>query len=264
MLTSPKPRSHTILRGPEQEEINPVLSVWRFGTGSAAAFTSDLSSNWGAQWVTWERYRAFVSQIISEISRTQKESDIHLQLTSAGNEGVITVEDHGETDTFLELQASVMGPNNQEKFLTLEQISPRRYRSIFPLWGPGRYQVMAAAAGTNRSDTAIDGLSVAYSPEYLQLHSNTKTLERIAMRTGRTCSQRKRNRSLRFRAHSQRDLSLDHRLVFHLVSLLDPARCRLPSCATRLLRESSPGSNARKRMKSPEPRWEHCYVAKRR
>ena len=46
VLTTPKARSVTILKGPSKDEINPVLSTWRFGLGKTAAFTSDLSPNW--------------------------------------------------------------------------------------------------------------------------------------------------------------------------------------------------------------------------
>jgi hypothetical protein len=184
VLTSAKPRSHTILRGPEDEEINPVLSIWRYGTGSAAAFTSDLSPNWGGGWVGWGKYRAFVGQLLTEISRAQEDSELHLQVTAAGSLGVITVEDHHEEASFLEMQARVVGPDDREETLSLDQVAPRRYRATFPLWGTGRYQVMAAGVGSNRSDKAVSSLAVAYSPECLQLHSNAKVLNMIAKRMG--------------------------------------------------------------------------------
>ena len=184
VLTSAKPRSHTILRGPEDEEINPVLSTWRFGTGSAAAFTSDLSSNWGASWMRWDKYRAFVSQLLTEISRGEEESDLHLQVSASGNQGIISVEDHHDEPGFMEVQARVIGPDDREEVVTLSQVAPRQYHATFPLWGTGRYQVLAAGAGAGRSDKAISSLPVAYSPEYLQLQSNMKALKDIAERTG--------------------------------------------------------------------------------
>ena len=184
VLTSAKPRSHTILKGPEEEELNPVLSIWRYGTGAAAAFTSDLSPNWGVHWVTWAKYRAFVSQLMTEISRAEEESDLHLTVTATGNEGLILVEDHHEDPSFLEMQARVVGPDDREELIPLDQVAPRRYRAKFPLRGPGRYQVLAAGAAGNRTSKAVGSLPVAYSAEYLQLHSNAKALESIAERTG--------------------------------------------------------------------------------
>ena len=84
----------------------------------------------------------------------------------------------------MEVQARVVGPDDREETLTLSQVAPRRYRATFPLWGTGRYQVLAAGVGAGRSDKAIASLPVAYSPEYLQLHSNAKALKDIAERTG--------------------------------------------------------------------------------
>src|SRR5690606_24188571 len=68
VITTPKPRSTTILEVPDAEEPEPVLATWRHGLGTTAAFTSDLSPNWGKDWVTWDRYRAFVQQLIIDIS----------------------------------------------------------------------------------------------------------------------------------------------------------------------------------------------------
>ena len=89
VLTTPKARSVTILKGPEKEEINPVLSTWRFGLGKTAAFTSDLSPNWGSDWVQWGQYQAFVKQLMIEISRVEQHSDLNLQTFAAGDEGVM-------------------------------------------------------------------------------------------------------------------------------------------------------------------------------
>ena len=141
VLTTPKARSVTILKGPEKEEINPVLATWRFGLGKTAAFTSDLSPNWGSEWVQWQGYEAFVKQLMIEISRVEQRSDLFLQTFAAGDEGVILVEDYHPQESMLEIQAQVNGPHDRETSLSLKQVGPRRYEGRFPLWGKGRYQV---------------------------------------------------------------------------------------------------------------------------
>ena len=57
VLTSPKqePSVKVILKGPEPEEVNPVLATWNYGTGRAAAYTSDFSPNWAKDWMDWEQ-----------------------------------------------------------------------------------------------------------------------------------------------------------------------------------------------------------------
>jgi uncharacterized membrane protein len=184
VLTTPKPRSITILKAPSKDEINPVLSTWRFGLGKTAAFTSDLSPNWGSDWVQWKQYEAFVKQLMIEISRVEQHSDLFLQTFAAGDEGVILVEDYHPQESMLEIQAQINGPHERETSLPLKQVGPRRYEARFPLWGKGRYQVVLAGVGAGRNEQTMGGFVVAYSPEYLRFRSDPVTLRHIAERTG--------------------------------------------------------------------------------
>jgi hypothetical protein len=184
VLTTPKPRSVTILKGPAKDELNPVLTTWHFGLGKTAAFTSDLSPNWAADWVEWGQYEAFVKQLMIEISRVEQHSDLFLQTFAAGDEGVIMVEDYHPQESMLEIQAQISGPHERERSLALKQVAPRRYEARFPLWGRGRYQVALAGVGGGRNEQTMGGFVVAYSPEYLRFRSDPLTLRRIAERTG--------------------------------------------------------------------------------
>lgn len=48
VLTSAKPRIENILDvRTEKDQLDPLLAKWHFGLGTTAAFTSDLSTNWG-------------------------------------------------------------------------------------------------------------------------------------------------------------------------------------------------------------------------
>ena len=184
VLTTPKPRSVTILKGPEKEEMNPVLSTWRFGLGKTAAFTSDLSPNWASDWVQWQQYEAFVKQLMIEISRVEQHSDLFMQTFASGDEGVIMVEDYHPEESILDIQAQINGPHERESTLALKQVGPRRYEARFPLWGKGRYQVALAGVGAGRNEQTMGGFVVAYSPEYLRFRSDPVTLRRIAEQTG--------------------------------------------------------------------------------
>ena len=184
VLTTPKARSVTILKGPSKDEINPVLSTWRFGLGKTAAFTSDLSPNWGSDWVQWNQYEPFVKQLMIEISRVEQHSDLNLQTFASSDEGVILVEDYHPQETMLEIQAQISGPHERQTSLSLKQTSPRRYEGRFPLWGKGRYQVAIAGVGAGRNEQTLGGFVIAYSSEYLRFRSDPITLRQIADRTG--------------------------------------------------------------------------------
>ena len=191
VLTTIKPRAATLLRVPptkeEPGESDPLLATWRFGLGTSAAWTSDLGPSWAQDWLEWDKFRAFVRQLVTEISRVEQKTDLRLRAFPAGSSGVIAVEDFGGAERFLEMEARVSGPRGESVSVPLRQIGPRRYQGQFPLWGKGRYQVIAAAASAGseeRPEQAVGGFAVPYSPEYLRFRSDPILLKQIAERTG--------------------------------------------------------------------------------
>lgn len=197
VLTTPKPRASIILQAPPMaEEVakgdapDPVLAIWRYGIGTSAAWTSDLAPNWARDWMAWDKYRAFVRQLVSEVSRVDRPSELSMTTHTSGARGVISVEDFAKSEVFMEMKARVSGPRGESVDLPLRQVAPRRYQADFPLWGKGRYQVSLAGVGPSttgakpRSEQAFGGFAVPYSPEYLRFKSDPLLLKQIAERTG--------------------------------------------------------------------------------
>ncbi|MBS0264869.1 MAG: VWA domain-containing protein [Planctomycetes bacterium] len=191
VITTAKGRpAETMLQVPEDQteedgDIDPILAITRYGLGKTAAFTSDLSPNWGGEWIGWDKYSAFVHQLFTEISRVQKAGKLRMWTYTSGNEGVVVVEDFSEQDSFLEIEARVSGPHDRSERLPLKQVGPRRYQASIPLWGKGRYHIVAAAAGEERKDErAFGGIIIPYSPEYLRFRSNPLILRDIEKGTG--------------------------------------------------------------------------------
>lgn len=191
VITTRKPHpAMVVLEGPQEEgedegsERDPILAIWQHGLGKTAAFTSDLSPSWGADWVRWGKYQAFVTQLLTEISRVRKEGHLRMSTYTAGGDGVIVIEDFHNEEAFLSVNARVTGPGQKVETLAFRQVGPRRYEAAFPLWGHGRYHVTAQGTGGERSDNVFGGFVVSYSPEYLRFRSNRQALADIATRTG--------------------------------------------------------------------------------
>jgi Ca-activated chloride channel homolog len=189
VLTSPKERlTELILQAhtTEDDQLDPVLARWKFGLGTAAAFTSDLSTNWASDWVASDKFRPFVKQLLLDISRVQEEEHLRMWCYTSGSQGVIVAEDFHPQNMFLEMQARVVGPQDRSETVQMRQIAPRRYQATVPLWGRGRYQVMAIGKSGDRTARAQGGFIVPYSPEYLRFRSNPIALQEIADKTGGT------------------------------------------------------------------------------
>ncbi len=194
VLTSEKedPRAKIVLAAPPKEDdpvaadsdIDPILAVWRYGLGATAAFTSDMTSDWGRDWIAWEQFQQTVNQLMTRISRVRREQYLRVYTYTNGNEGVIVVEDFHPEESLLDVNVSVAGPNNYSRSTAVRQIAPRRYQASIPLQGQGRYQVQVGASGADRKETAFAGFIVAYSPEYLRFRANPIVLRDVAERTG--------------------------------------------------------------------------------
>lgn len=184
VLTTPKARALTVLDGPEEGQLDPVLAVWRYGLGSAAAFTSDLAPAWCKEWVDWDGYRAFVHQLTSEVQRAAEPSDLRVRSYAAGDEGIVVVDDHAPDERLIDVHAAVRGPDDLAERVQLRQVAPRRYVGRFPLSGTGRYELHVAASGTGADQRALGGFVVPYSREYLRFRADPVQLDRIAAATG--------------------------------------------------------------------------------
>lgn len=109
VLTSPKPNSFTVLKAPEEEEgeVDPIFSVWRYGLGMSAAFTSDFSPNWGKDWVGWDKLQAFLKQTMVRVSRVREQGHLRMWTYVTGNDGVIVVEDFHPEPALLNISAAI-------------------------------------------------------------------------------------------------------------------------------------------------------------
>jgi uncharacterized membrane protein len=187
VLTTAKSRVKTVLEATLKQgeivETDPILATWRYGLGTTAAFTSDLSPNWGADWMNWEQRQALLSQLLTDVSRVHKQSNLRLWNYVQANTGVIVVEDFHPEESFLEVRARVTGPRGRVENVQLKPLGPRRYQATLPLWGKGRYQVMAAGVAGDRQEQAHGGFVLSYSPEYLRFRSNPIVLKKIAKAT---------------------------------------------------------------------------------
>ncbi|HEU0140388.1 MAG TPA: VWA domain-containing protein [Bryobacteraceae bacterium] len=59
-----KPSAETIL---SVERADPLLVRWQYGLGRAAVFTSDAKSRWAEQWVSWNGYDRFWSNLFRDL-----------------------------------------------------------------------------------------------------------------------------------------------------------------------------------------------------
>jgi len=183
--TTPKPRAEIPL---VSDKNDPLLAHWQYGLGRAVAFTSDAKGKWARDWLGWEKFRQFWSQIGQWSLRRLENADFTSEISVDKGEGHLSVEaldEQGNYRNFLNLQTVVVSPKGERQTVRLEQTGPGRYEVRFPTKEVGAYllNLMDLKDGQLRGSQVL-GASVNYSPEFSAPEPNLNLLRRIAETSG--------------------------------------------------------------------------------
>jgi hypothetical protein len=192
VATAPKPAGTLHLVSPSDD---PILAAWQYGIGRAAAFTSDATSRWGAEWMSWPDLARFWYRLARWASRDDADGlhvaveqiDASGQRAPAGGHVAITVDAYtpsGDPVDALDAEARVVGPDGGAQVVSLVQSAPGRYEGRASSARAGAYTVAVAALLGREMRTKTTGFVVPYSPELRDLTANRVLLARIAEATG--------------------------------------------------------------------------------
>lgn len=183
--TRPKPTSETWLLS---ERGDPLLSTWRFGLGTAAAFTSDARNRWAVEWLRWPGFGKFWSQLLRRLGRPDSLGLSELTLEDEGDRVRVIIDALDPESGFLgdaEATLQAVGPSGKARALPMQKTQPGRWEVEFPAEEKGvtSGQVKFERAG-EVVDTRFFTHTRGYSEEYLLQETNTRGLEELASATG--------------------------------------------------------------------------------
>ncbi len=188
VATSADPGSQVILQAPEPDQ-DPILAVWSFGLGKAAAFTSDATSRWSANWVFEDPAKAvlrpqfvqFWQGLVRYVMGNISNSALNIQVQLTGSQGKLSAEievDTASSGSLLNeysMQAVVVSPEGSSQLVNLAQTAPGKYSGSFAPQAQGVYMIRVSGKENQGSDSQsigeTTGWVLAYSPEYAQLKS---------------------------------------------------------------------------------------------
>lgn len=181
VATTPKPAGRVIL---ETDKNDPLLAAWQYGLGRAVAWTSDAAGRWAQQWVGWDGFPRFWSQIVRWTVVQRADVPVEMSVSLAGQEAHVTVDAVDEEGQFvdgLEAAVSVVGPGGAQSTVALDQTAPGRYEGTFVPQAEGAYLMRLSGALEGEEVVALTGGWVmSYSPEYAALESDPDYLARLA------------------------------------------------------------------------------------
>lgn len=204
VVTYPKPGSQTLI----DTEEGPLLAAWSYGLGRSVAFTSDLSGRWGKDWVLWEHFGKFTSQMVKWAQRKESKRNYDAQISHRGGEGTITIDVTDDLNRFinnLQLRIKVLLPSKIDQTIALDQVAPGKYEGLFPAKQKGEYYLsLFGNEDTEFYSPQNFGFALPYSEEFTGKGVNHTLLNRLASITkGRPLKLMEDHANL-FRAHSDK------------------------------------------------------------
>lgn len=189
VATMAKDTAEVLLEGPDEE---PLLARWQYGLGRAAMFTSDCKNRWAADWVEWDGYGKFWTQVVRDAMRRGQGADLDFAVSRRGNAADIRlslIREDGSypEDVVPELEISYAGLVGRT---TIRQTGPGRFETEVPLdLRPGdtaRFRIvgeslpedLAAGADLERA------IHLSYPDEYRFLPADEEALTVLAAETG--------------------------------------------------------------------------------
>ena len=79
----PKPDAETILLA---EEEDPLLVRWQYGLGRVTVFTSDAKQRWATNWVAWDGFDTFWSNLLRDILPRSSSTEVETSFDEAAGE----------------------------------------------------------------------------------------------------------------------------------------------------------------------------------
>jgi len=170
----------------ESDAEAPILARWHYGLGKAAMFTSDVKNRWAADWIEWDGYAKFWSQLVRETMQRDNDNEVEFDVQRVGDDAVITVSAVTEEGAFrvgLEPELQVVDPGGGVSTLQIDQIGPGTYQAKYPLSASPDAPYSFRLSG-NEMDVQSRELFYPYSDEYRLYPPNAELLAAIAGQTG--------------------------------------------------------------------------------
>ena len=170
----------------QSDSENPILARWRYGLGRTAIFTSDVKNRWAADWLTWDGYGKFWSQLVRETMRRDGGEELDFVVERIGDEAVITVSaltEEGAYRTDLDPRLQVFGPGGEGISLSFQQVGPGTFRARHALGAPGDEPYRFELSGNGIEDRS-QVLFYRYGDEFRLYPANLPLLDQISEQTG--------------------------------------------------------------------------------
>jgi uncharacterized membrane protein len=173
------------------EQGAPLLTRWQYGLGKTVMFSSDVKNRWAADWLPWQGYGKFWSQLVRDTMRRDRGESLQLLVAREGGEALISLnilDDAAHFRNGLAPRVRLTREGRKEELVALSQSGPGRYAARVPARENERLIVALASGGgisarsVHRAGVRV--LDADFADELRSQPPNMALLEAIAEQTG--------------------------------------------------------------------------------
>jgi Ca-activated chloride channel family protein len=184
VVTKAKPTAEVLLTESWTDE--PLLARWQYGLGKSAIFTSDVKTRWAGDWIEWNGYAKFWSQVVRETMRRRNDEQFDFKVTRKGDFALISinaVEKNGQFRNGLQSELRVIGPDQKVSVINVPQVGPGEYETRVRVNQNGTYTFRASGGGATGPTHSLE---YSYPAEYHFYPPDIQKLRAISTSTGGT------------------------------------------------------------------------------
>ena len=192
--TKPKPTAQIVLA---TELGEPLLATWRYGLGQTGAFTSDATSRWAGEWLTWDGYGKFWAQVVRGLLRKSDQATFQVRAVEQGDGSRLRLDidaltpEGGFRDRLPIDVTALDTASGETKSIRAEQIAPGSYRAEFDLpaqdgdaAGGGATTMFSVSSSELTDRPYVFGHTRSYPREFLRTETDEGFLRAVAAAGG--------------------------------------------------------------------------------
>jgi len=183
--TTAKPAAQTVLVTARDD---PLLSQWQYGLGRSVAWTSDSTGRWARDWLGWDGFSRFFSQLVAWTFPGEETAGIEASFEVSGETTTLRVESvgaDGSARDFYSTSAVIVGPDLEPRQVSLVQVAPGVYQAPLGSLDPGAYAVRVTQTQPGMAPLGRTvGLVAPTAAEYRSLGPNEPFLAAVRTATG--------------------------------------------------------------------------------
>ncbi|MEI7744887.1 MAG: VWA domain-containing protein, partial [Chloroflexota bacterium] len=185
--TTAKPAAQTVLVTARDD---PLLAQWQYGLGRSVAWTSDSTGRWAKNWIGWQGFSKFFSQMVGWTFPGEESGGIEASFVDRAGRTFLRVESvasDGSPRDFYSTSVALVGPDLEPVSVDLSQVAPGVYETPVANLQSGAYAVRVSQTKPGEQPLGRTLGLVAPTPaEYRLLGANEPLLAAIRAATGGT------------------------------------------------------------------------------